>query len=121
LLLPVFVLAVVCFCCPRERSEDPEEPTLTHTTPPLQHTFSEDAQTPEGHLSLLGNTTGTHYTGLTSDFDQRIFQHRSGIKSGFANKHGCTGVLLHERFADIRSAIAREKVIQGWTRTKQLA
>ena len=49
------------------------------------------------------------------------YPYRSGIKSGFANKHGCTAVLLPERFADIRSAIAREKVILGWTRTKQLA
>ena len=76
---------------------------------------------PEGHVYILGSNTGTLYTGVTSDFDLRIFQHRNGIKSGFASKYGCNRLLLHERFTDNRAAIAREKVIKGWTRAKKLA
>ncbi len=76
---------------------------------------------PEGHVYILGSTTGTLYTGVTSNFDQRLLQHRTGIKSGFASKYGCTLLLHHERFTDIRSAIAREKEIKGWTRAKKLA
>jgi putative endonuclease len=76
---------------------------------------------PEGHVYILGSTTGPLYTGVTSDFDQRILQHRTGIKSAFASKYHCSRLLLHERFGDIRSAIAREKEIKGWTRAKKLA
>ena len=75
---------------------------------------------PEGHVYILGSTTGTLYTGVTSKFDQRIFEHRNGIKSAFATKYGCNRLLLHERFTDIRAAIAREKQIKGWTRAKKL-
>lgn len=76
---------------------------------------------PEGHVYILGSKTGTLYIGVTSDFDKRLFEHRNGIKSGFASKYGCTRVLLHEHFAEISSAIAREKQIKGWTRAKKLA
>jgi putative endonuclease len=76
---------------------------------------------PEGHVYILGSRTGTLYTGVTSSFDQRLFQHRNGIKSHFASKYHCNRLLLHERFVDIRSAIAREKEIKGWTRAKKLA
>ena len=45
---------------------------------------------PEGHVYILGSTIGTLYTGVTSKFDQRTFEHRNGIKSTFASKHGCS-------------------------------
>jgi len=76
---------------------------------------------PEGRVYILGSTTGTLYIGVTSDFDVRIFQHRNGIKSGFASKYHCNRLLYLETFTDIRSAIAREKEIKGWTRAKKLA
>jgi putative endonuclease len=75
---------------------------------------------PEGHVYILGSTTGTLYTGVTSNFDRRLFEPSNGIKSGFATKYRCNRVLLHERFVDIRSAISREKEIKGWTRAKKL-
>ena len=76
---------------------------------------------PEGHVYILGSATGTLYTGVTSDFDQRLIQHKNGIKSQFASKYGCDRLLLKENYVDIRSAIAREKEIKGWTRAKKLA
>ena len=66
---------------------------------------------PEGHVYILGSTTGALYTSVTSDFDRRLFEHRNGIKSGFASKHHCNRLLPIEDFTDIRSAIARKKVI----------
>ena len=63
----------------------------------------------EGYVYILGSTTGTLYTGVTSKFDRRLFEHKAGIKSVFAGKHRCNRLLLHERYVDIRSAIAREK------------
>jgi putative endonuclease len=75
---------------------------------------------PAGYVYILGSATGTLYTGVTSNFDQRLFEHRNGIKSTFASKYHCTRVLLHEEFTDIRAAISREKQIKGWTRAKKL-
>jgi putative endonuclease len=76
---------------------------------------------PEGHVYILGSTTGTLYIGVTSKFDQRLFEHKTALKSNFAGKHRCNRPLLHERYVDIRSAIAREEKIKRWTRSKQLA
>jgi putative endonuclease len=76
---------------------------------------------PEGHVYILGSETRTLYTGVTSDFDNRLWEHRNGIKSAFATKYSCKRALLHEAFTDIRSAISREKEIRGWTRAKKLA
>ena len=76
---------------------------------------------PQGYVYILGSTTGTLYTGVTSNFDVRLQQHKSGIKSGFASKYHCKRLLLLEEFTDIRSAISREKQIKGWTRAKKLA
>ncbi|MCU1225664.1 MAG: putative excinuclease [Edaphobacter sp.] len=76
---------------------------------------------PQGYVYILGSITGTLYTGVTSNFDVRFHQHKSGIKSGFATKYRCTRLLLLEEFTDIRSAISREKQIKGWTRAKKLA
>jgi putative endonuclease len=76
---------------------------------------------PHDHVYILGSTTGTLYTGVTSNFNQRLFEHRNGIKSTFASKYHCNHLLLHEQFTDIRSAINREKQIKSWTRVKKLA
>ena len=53
---------------------------------------------PEGRVYILGSTTGTLYTGVTSDFDRRFFEHKNGIKSGFASKYHCNRLLLIESF-----------------------
>ncbi len=76
---------------------------------------------PQGHVYILGSTTGTLYTGITSKFDRRLLEHKSGVKSGFATKYNCHRLLHHETYEDIRQAIAREKQIKGWTRAKKIA
>jgi hypothetical protein len=34
---------------------------------------------PEGHVYILGSTTGTLYIGVTSKFDQRLFEHKTAL------------------------------------------
>jgi|SRR6187402_62435 len=76
---------------------------------------------PRGFVYILGSNTGTLYTGVTSDLDRRIFEHREGIRSGFASRYGCTRLLHYESYEDIREAIRREKQIKGKTRAKKTA
>jgi putative endonuclease len=117
LFLPLLVLAVIL-----SAAKDPEEFVAQLSLESFGHTsrISKEPRMPEGHVYILGSTTGTLYTGVTSKFDRRLFEHRNGIKSGFASKYKCNRLLLHERYVDIRSAIAREKEIKGWTRSKKL-
>jgi putative endonuclease len=113
----LFVLAVIL-----SEAKDPEEFVTPLPLESFGHTSrtSKEPRMPEGHVYILGSTTGTLYTGVTSKFDQRLFEHKTGIKSAFASKHRCNRLLLHERYVDIRAAIAREKEIKGWTRAKKL-
>jgi putative endonuclease len=75
---------------------------------------------PTGYTYILGSTTGTLYTGVTSNFSLRIWQHKNGIFEGFSKTHNCTRLLYFERYEDIRRAIAREKQLKGWRREKKL-
>ncbi|MHB1021739.1 MAG: GIY-YIG nuclease family protein [Acidobacteriaceae bacterium] len=76
---------------------------------------------PAGFVYILGSHSGTLYIGVTSNLYQRVMEHRTGVRSGFATKYGCTRLLYKEEFTDIRNAIAREKQLKGWTRAKKLA
>jgi putative endonuclease len=59
------------------------------------------------------------YTGVTSDLQQRVLQHRNGEFGGFTTKYKTTILVYFEEYSDIRDAIAREKQIKGWSRDKK--
>ena len=64
---------------------------------------------PCGYVYILGSATGTLYIGVTSDLYTRISQHRNGTFDGFSKTYGCNSLLYFEEFAEIQSAITREK------------
>jgi putative endonuclease len=75
---------------------------------------------PAGYTYIMGSTSGTLYTGVTSDLYARVHQHKTGALAGFAKQYNCTRLLYSEEFTDIRCAIAREKQIKGWRRERKL-
>ena len=74
-----------------------------------------------GFVYILASArAGTLYTGVTSKFEQRLFQHRSGATKGFTSRHEVKRLVWFERHDDIVEAIAREKRIKKWRREWQL-
>ena len=62
------------------------------------------------------------YTGVTSDLRQRMIQHLAGVhKSSFTHQYNIHKLVYYEMGSEIRSAIAREKQIKGWSRSKKIA
>ena len=61
------------------------------------------------------------YTGVTNDVHRRVAQHRAGTLPGFTKTYNCDRLVYFEEWADVRSAIAREKQIKGWTRARKEA
>jgi putative endonuclease len=63
------------------------------------------------------------YIGVTNDLARRISEHyeNRGQKNTFAGKYYCYKLLFWERFPDINDAIAREKELKGWRRSKKEA
>ena len=59
---------------------------------------------------------GGIYTGVTSDLNHRINQHRDGTGSAFVAKYGFKRLVMVESHDNIVEAIAREKAIKKWRR-----
>jgi putative endonuclease len=69
---------------------------------------------------LASRRNGTLYTGVTSNLEARIWQHRQEVYPGFARKYGCKTLVWFEMHDDINEAIAREKRIKEWRRAWKL-
>jgi putative endonuclease len=65
---------------------------------------------------LTNRPNGVLYIGVTADLIRRIAEHRAGKITGFAQRHGLKMLVYFERYEDILSAIAREKVMKEWKR-----
>ena len=65
---------------------------------------------------LASGRIGTLYIGVTSDILARLYQHREGLIPGFTNRYGVLRLVRYEFFADMPSAIAREKQLKRWHR-----
>ncbi|WP_158749411.1 GIY-YIG nuclease family protein [Acidobacterium sp. S8] len=70
---------------------------------------------------ILASDRGVLYIGVTSNLYRRVLDHRAGIRSGFATKYKCHRLIYYEEFKYMTSAIAREKELKGWRRSKKLA
>jgi putative endonuclease len=75
-----------------------------------------------GYVYIITNKrNGTLYTGVTSNLQGRILQHRNNVyETGFTAKYGCHLLVYHCFFDRIEDAIAEEKRIKGGSRMAKL-
>ena len=61
------------------------------------------------------------YVGMTNSLTRRLKEHfeNRGTKKSFASKHFCYNLVYFETFKYVNSAIAREKQIKRWSRSKK--
>jgi putative endonuclease len=78
-------------------------------------------RTKGGYVYILASKSGVLYIGVTNRLTRRTIEHRQKLVEGFTKKYNVTRVVHWERFGDIRSAIAREKQLKGWLRSKKIA
>jgi putative endonuclease len=69
---------------------------------------------------VASGRNGTLYVGHTDDLPKRIWEHRTGAKSGFASRHGCTQLVWMEPFPAREEAKSRERAIKHWYRAWKL-
>lgn len=72
-------------------------------------------------MHILTNGVRTLYVRVTNDLFQRIHEHRQKLIPGFTRKYNLTWLAYYEETPDIESAIAREKQIKKWRRSKKVA
>jgi len=61
------------------------------------------------------------YIGVTNNIEQRIIEHYldRGKTASFTGRYHCYWLVYYEEFKYINDAIAREKQLKRWSRTKK--
>jgi putative endonuclease len=59
------------------------------------------------------------YTGVTNNLDRRIDEHKRSVVEGFTKKYQVKRLVYFEETDNINDAIAREKQIKNWRRSKK--
>ena len=68
---------------------------------------------------LTNKNKTTLYIGVTNNLQRRITEHQDGIGSKFSRKYKTNHLIYYERFSNILEAIAREKQLKRWSRSKK--
>ena len=72
------------------------------------------------YVYILASRSRVLYVGVTNNLARRMNEHRHGSSPGFTARYRVTRLVYFEGFANIRVAIAREKEIKGWVRTRKI-
>ena len=65
---------------------------------------------------LASKKNGTLYTGITSNLQKRIYEHKNNLADGFTKRYNVHILVYYEEFDDVREAILKEKQIKKWKR-----
>jgi putative endonuclease len=72
------------------------------------------------YVYIMASSTCTLYVGVTNDLERRVFEHKQGLVPGFTRRYGVKRLVHYEDTNDVSVAIAREKQIKGWRRSKKV-
>ena len=73
------------------------------------------------YVYIMTNYSGTLYTGVTNNLERRVYEHKHRLILGFTSKYNITKLVYFEEGNDVNVALAREKQIKGWLRSKKIA
>ncbi len=74
-----------------------------------------------GYVYLMTNRMDTViYTGVTSDLQKRVYEHKEKMVDGFTKKYNVNKLVYYEVFDNIEEAILREKQIKAGSRKKKI-
>jgi putative endonuclease len=61
------------------------------------------------------------YIGITNNISSRLYQHRFGEVEGFTKRYNLSRLVWVEHFRSVNDAIACEKKLKGWRRSRKIA
>jgi putative endonuclease len=70
---------------------------------------------------IVASRSRTLYVGVTGQIEVRMLQHKNKTFAGFSAQFNCNRLVWYEKYSDVTRAIAREKQLKGWSRSKKLA
>ena len=72
------------------------------------------------YVYIVASRSHTLYIGISSEIEQRVQQHRDGTFKGFSSQYNCNRLVHLETYSDVLRAIAREKQLKRWSRSKKI-
>ena len=74
------------------------------------------------YVYIMTNNPRSHvlYTGITGDLPRRVHKHKNKLIPGFTSRYNLTRLGYYEMFCYPGDAIAREKEIKSWVRSKKI-
>ncbi len=74
-----------------------------------------------GYVYILASGFKHLYIGVTSHLEVRVGQHKDGtFPCSFTERYNIKQLVYFERFAEMETAIAREKQLKRWSRVKKI-
>ena len=71
------------------------------------------------YVYIMTNRKHNVYIGITNDLVRRVYEHRNKLAEGHTEKYNLTMLVYYESTSDVNAAIAREKQLKGWRRSKK--
>lgn len=72
------------------------------------------------YVYILANISKTIYVGFTNDLHRRVWEHRAKQRDSFTRDYNITMLVYFEASTWVDDAIAREKQIKRWSRSKKI-
>src|SRR6266849_6189371 len=72
------------------------------------------------YVYIMASRSRVLYTGVTNDLVRRVDEHKRSLTPGFTSRYHITRLVYFEDFGDVRDAIAREKQLKGWVRSRKI-
>ena len=68
---------------------------------------------------LTNKTDEVMYIGVMNDLRRRLYEHKNEQIDGFTKKYHVHKLVYFEEYSEVNDAIAREKQLKHWVRTKK--
>ena len=83
--------------------------------------FLQKGETTLYYVYILTNKNhSVLYTGVTNNLERRMYEHKNKLIEGFTSKYNVNKLVYYVHTSSIKSAIAYEKRIKGWSRLKKI-
>ena len=73
------------------------------------------------YVYIMASKSRVLYVGVTNDLQRRVEQHKQKLVEGFSARYNITRLVYYEVTNNVHAALAREKEIKGWRRSKKVA
>jgi putative endonuclease len=73
------------------------------------------------YVYIMASLSRVIYVGMTNNLRRRVEEHQQKLVEGFTQKYNVTQLMYYEVTNDVHAALAREKEIKGWRRSKKAA